>query len=375
MPQLGNPPHGMLFKNAANTALVWHNGRLLALWEGGDPHAIEVPSLETVGSHDFGGALRSPFTAHPKVDPVTGEMMFFGYNPMGPDFLVYGVVDAQGRVAHCAPIQIPRGVMMHDFAITERHTIFLDLPLVFDPRRLLEGKAPFHFDRDAPSRYGVVPRHGGNGEVRWFEGPPCYVFHTLNAYEEGSEVVLHACRMESTDVLAPPGHSTHDPGHTSSVETGNGGSNVGSLHEWRFDLLTGSLRERTLDDRPADFPRCDERRTGRATRTGFAARFDAAAEAPLFDGLVKYDLATGTSASHLHGRGRHGGEGVFVPRPGAVADDDGWLLTLVHDQSTGVSELVVVDAGAMEAQPVARVLLPSRVPWGFHAAWIDGAAF
>ena len=158
MPQFQNPPHGMLFKNAANTAMVWHDRRLLALWEGGEPHQIALPSLETVGPYDYAGKLRSPFTAHPKVDPVSGEMMFFGYNPMGPDFLLYSVVSGAGDLLRTVPIQIPRGVMMHDFAITERHTLFMDLPLVFDPTRLLRGETPFFFDRDAPSRFGIVPQ-------------------------------------------------------------------------------------------------------------------------------------------------------------------------------------------------------------------------
>jgi carotenoid cleavage dioxygenase-like enzyme len=383
MPQLQDPPHGMMFKNAGNTALVWHDRRLLALWEGGDPHQIELPSLETIGPYNYGGKLKSPFTAHPKVDPVTGEMMFFGYNPMGPDFLLYSVVSAAGDLLRTVPIQIPRGVMMHDFAITARHTIFMDLPLIFDPMRLMRGEAPFFFDRDAPSRFGIVPRHGDNGAVRWFEGPACYVFHVLNAYEEGSEVVLQACRMDETDVLAPPGHSTDDPGHSNRVAEARSDAARPTLHEWRFDLATGQMRERDLDDTPAEFPRIHDGHAGRRTRFGYAARFFEGGDGmPLFDAVVRYDLDRGSDETLVFGPDRFGGEAVFAPRAGGggaedgpgAAEDDGWLLSLVHDQGEGRSELLVIDPRDLR-EPRARVVLPRRVPWGFHAAWVDQGAF
>ena len=374
MPQLQDPPHGMLFKNAGNTAMVWHDRKLLALWEGGEPHVIELPSLETKGPYNYGGKLRSPFTAHPTVDPVTGEMMFFGYQPMGPDFLLYSVVSAAGDLVRTVPIQIPRAVMMHDFAITASHTIFMDLPLLFDPMRMFRGEAPFFFDRDAPSRFGIVPRHGDNTSVRWFEGPSCYVFHVLNAFEEGSEVVLVGCRMDETDVLAPPGHSTEDPGHSDHIAEAGSNAPRPALHEWRFDLASGTMRERALDDAPTDFPRIHDGHAGRRTRFGYAARFAEAEGMPLFDGVVRYDFDRGSDETLVFGPDRFGGEAVFAPRAGAAAEDDGWLLNLVHDRQEGRSELLVIDPRDLR-EPRARVVLPRRVPWGFHAAWVDQSCF
>jgi carotenoid cleavage dioxygenase len=124
----GKPP----FKNTANTALVWHNGKLLALWEGGPPHEIKVPSLDTIGPYQFGGKLKHAFTAHPKVDLTTREMLCFGYNPVAKPYVLYTVVNAQGQIVRTTPIDIPKPVMMHDCAVTQRHTLFLDLPEIFD---------------------------------------------------------------------------------------------------------------------------------------------------------------------------------------------------------------------------------------------------
>lgn len=355
-PQPENPQGP--YKNAANTALVWHAGQFLALWEGGAPHAIQLPILETAGVYTFNNKLVSPFTAHPKVDPATGEMMFFGYSPVEPPYLGYGIVSPEGKLLRTVPIDLPIGVMMHDFAITEHYTIFMDLPLTFNPGRMQRGEPLVMFEPERPSRFGIVPRHGDNSNIRWFESPACYVFHTLNAYEEGVEVVLVACRMSTTSVLM----SEPTPGETDGDRA--------RLYRWRFNLQTGSVQEEALDDRPSDFPRVNEQQLGRVTQYGYTARL-APSPMPLFDGLMKYDLSNGSSQTHEFGAGRYGGEAVFVPRPDATAEDDGWLMTFVHDEGSNTSELVVVNAQQMTAEPVARVLIPQRVPYGFHGTWVS----
>lgn len=362
-------PHGP-GKDTANTALVWHDGRLLALMEAGQPHRVSVPGLATLGTHTFGGKLVSAFTAHPKVDEATGEMMFFGYSPMTPPYVQYSVVSAAGDLLRTVPIEIPVGVMMHDFAVTERHTIFMDLPLTFRIERAMRGGNPFAFERDRPSRFGILPRHGTNADIRWFEGPSCYVFHTLNAYEEGDEVVLDACRMVSTNVLGPAQRPTARDGDVAAGEESGA-----RLHRWRFNLATGAITETPLDDAPSDFPRVHDGRVGTRTRYGYTARFITRAEddPPRSDGVIKYDLETGRSETHHHGPYRHGGEAVFVPHPQATSEDHGWLLTFVYDEREGTSELTVIDARHMAAPPVALVRIPARVPYGFHGAWVSEA--
>lgn len=350
------------FKNVANTALVWHRDRLLALWEGGEPHAIAMPTLDTLGIYTFDGKLTSPMTAHPKVDPLTGEMIFFGYSIMQPPYVQYSVVSAQGELLQTVPIDLPVGVMMHDFAITEHYTILMDLPLTFRLERLQRGEPAFAFEHDRPSRFGILPRHGDNQSIRWFEAPSCYVFHTFNAYEAGDEIVLVACRMDSTSVLgASPG--AHE-GDNRQIQ-----SDVPLLYRWRFNLKTGTVQEQLLDDRPCEFPRINEQYLGRAIRYGYAGNF-APTETPKFDGLLKFDLDHQNVQMHSFGSGRYGGEGVFVSRPGATIEDDGWLMTFVYDETQDRSELVIIDTQAMTDEPIARILMPQRIPYGFHGTWI-----
>ena len=355
--QMDNPSGP--YKNVANTALVWHDNRLLALWEGGEPHNIKVPSLETVGSYTYEGNLKSPFTAHPKVDPVSGEMMFFGYSLAQPPYLQYSNVSPEGKLLRTVPLDLPVGVMMHDFAITENYTMFMDLPLTFRVERMQRGEPAFMFEKDTPSRFGILPRLGDNSNIRWFEAPACYVFHTLNAYEDGEEIVLIACRMQGTSVLAA----------TEAVEDSK--SDIPYLHQWRFNLKTGAVVESSLDDIPGEFPRVNEQYLGRATRYGYIARA-AKSSMPLFDGLIKYDFVKGNSQTHEFGRGRYGGEAVFAPRKSATDEDDGWLITFVYDEEKESSQLVVVSGKDIAAEPVARIKIPQRVPYGFHGTWIDG---
>jgi carotenoid cleavage dioxygenase-like enzyme len=355
-PQQDNP-HG-IGKNTANTALVWHAGQFLALWEGGAPHNIQLPELETIGEYTYNDQLVSPFTAHPKVDPVTGEMMFFGYS-FAPPYLQYGVVSAQGKLLRTVAIDIPMGVMMHDFAITENYSIFMDLPLTFSPERMQQGEPMMMFENQRPSRFGIVPRHGDNSNIRWFESSPCFVFHTLNAYEEGDEVVLIACRMSSTTILM--GGSQTDPT-----------ADIPLLHRWRFNLITGAVKEEKLDDVPAEFPRVNENLLGRKTQYGYAGKM-ATSPVPLFEGVIKYNFSHGKSQTHEFGKGRYGGETVFAPSLNATTEDDGWLITFVYDQNSETSELVVVNAQDITSEAVARVIIPQRVPYGFHGAWISEA--
>jgi carotenoid cleavage dioxygenase len=345
------------FPNRANTALVWHDRKLLCLWEGGPPTEVKVPSLETVGLFTYDGKLKHAFTAHPKVDPQTGEMLFFGYQPMKP-FVQYGVADAKGAITHTTPIELPRGVMMHDFAITPKHALFLDFPETFSIERMLKGEPPFKWEPEHGARIGVLPRQGKGDAVRWFDVKPCFVFHILNAFEEGDTVELLASRMKEF-----PGELGFDPKTKGTTPTQILTSAAPYMYRWRLDLKTGKTSEEQVDDVVNEFPRINETLTGRKTRYGYAAR----AGGEWFDGLLKFDFEKRKTQVFAYAKGTSGGEPVFVPRPGGKGEDDGWLLTFTHDAIEGKSELLLVNAATM--QPDCRVAIPARVPHGFHGGW------
>ncbi len=359
-------------KNTANTDLVWHGGRLMALWWlGGQPYELSVPDLATLGTVDFGGTLDCGVAAHPKVDPVTGELIFFDYDVYAAPHLRYGVLSADGRVTHRADIELPGPRLLHDIAITERYTVFLDLPMTWDTERLRHGKRRVRFDADAPTRFGVLPRHGGADAIRWFEAPACYVYHTVNAYEAvnaagHAEIVLTACRIDNPVPTVPHAEEPLIPRlYFLRLHP--------FFYRWRIDLQTGAVTGEPLDDVPTEFPRMDPRRLGRRSRYSYHPRV-APGPTLLFDGVIKYDADAGGSEAHTWGDGCVGGETVFVPRDGGEAEDDGYVMTYVTDRRADTSELVVLDARAVANGPIARVRLPRRVPFGFHAHWAPHAS-
>lgn len=346
-----------IFKNAANTNVIRHAHKILALWEGGFPTEL-TPELDTVGLWDFDSRLTGAMTAHPKWCPETGELVFFGYAPVGgPPFLRAHVADASGALVHSTVIDLPRAVMMHDFLTTRHHTLFFDLPAVI----AMTGEGMWQPQHGA--RIGVMPRYGTNDDVRWFEIEPCYVFHFLNAWEEGDTIVAYGCRMPSVDL------------DFERARAANGGrlpEGVG-LTKWVLHLPTGTVHEERLDDRRSDFPRLHDGRLGLPHRYGHAS---AALANPVefgFDGIIQWDLATGEDETFTFGPGVSIGEAVMAPRPGGTDERDGWLLVYATTVATMQTDLCILDATDITAGPLARIHLPRRVPAGFHGNWLaDG---
>lgn len=355
----GEPP----VPNRANTALIWHHGKLLALWEGGRPHEIQLPELDTIGQYSFAGQLSHNFTAHPKIDPSTGELIFFGYQPVAP-FLQHSVADREGKILHTTTVPLPKPVMVHDAAITTRYTIFLDTPALFDFTGAAQGQPFLKWVPDNGTRIGVLPRFAAGDRIKWFEVETCFVFHVFNAYEQGDEVVLHACRYPKYPAIADfSGRSTT--------------KNVSLLLEdatavaftWRFNMNSGKVAEAALDDLGTEFPQVDQSRTGRPTRYGYCTGHTNI-ESLMF---YKYDFQTGQRAAHNLGKGRVAGEGLFVRRENAQNEDDGYFVALSFDRANERSELVVIPTDDFSNEPIARVIIPRRIPFGFHAVWIPAA--
>ncbi len=330
----------------ANTHVVRHAGRILALDESSFPYEMTA-ELETLGPYDFGGQLRTAMTAHPKICPATEEMYFFGYG-FTPPYLTYHVADAAGQLVVSREVDVPGSTMMHDFNLTERFVIFMDLPAVFDLDRALAGTMPYRFDTTYGARLGVLRRDDPHGNVRWFEVDPCYVFHPVNAHDDGRTITIDVVRYR--EVWAQ-------------------GDNPATLWRWAIDLAAGTVTESQLDDRPCEFPRVDDRQISLPARRGWVTTMPSRDTRHGNGALTVYDLETGGATTHELDPGRVPSEAVFAP-----ADDQpggpGWLLAYVYDAGSDTSDLVILDIDDVEAAPVATVHLPARVPYGFHGSWL-----
>jgi carotenoid cleavage dioxygenase-like enzyme len=345
-------PHGPI--DNGNTNVIAHAGKLLAMSESG-PRPFELDAeLRTVARVDFEGTLPNGFTAHPKVDPLTGEMHAVAYY-FGLPYVQYIVVGVDGRVRKVEPVSVPGTPMMHDLGLTRNFALLLDLPVAFDRALAAIPRFPYAWDGSRQARIGVLPREGRGTDVRWFEIEPCYIYHTVNAYDDGRTVVLDAVRHERVF-----DHAWWQPFETRPV-----------LWRWTFDVRTGTTTSTQLDDRAEEFPRINDRfLSGRH-------RFSYGVELPPDDtvqfigpALVKHDLATGAVSRHDFGSGAYANEAVFVPRQGGGVEDDGWLMSVVYDAGEDRSRLVVLNADDITGAPVAEVALPARVPAGFHGSWV-----
>ncbi len=338
--------------SAANTHVIGHAGKLWALEEQSFPYTLDR-DLNTTGYNDFGGKLKCAFTAHPKRCPTTGELFAFGYAPFAPYF-TYHRISPAGELVQSKPIETRGPSMMHDFAITRSRALILDLPVIFDLQRVMSGSMPYRWDDGYGARVGIMPRDG-SGPVRWFEIEPCFVFHTVNAWDDGERVVLDASRYDSL---------WREAGSFAS-----GGRQT--VHRWTFDLTSGAVKEETLDDRATEFPRVAEARVGEKHRFSYLTLATVTnPSSPQLDGLLKMDALTGKTETHYFGAQRKPGEPVFVPGAGARNEDDGYVVTYVHDEANACAELVMLDASQFGAPPIARVRIPRRIPYGFHGSWI-----
>ena len=358
---------GVPLKDTANTAVGFHDGKLLAGWYMcGDLYSIDPITLETIGVEDYNGTFTSKAMAHIKVDEHSNEMMFFDYELTEP-YMAYGVVNGTGTVKHFTKVKLPGPRIPHDMAITKNHSILMDLPLFYDLEVMVKkGKAFPVFRRDLPSRFGILPRFGNGNEVRWFEAKPCYIYHTINAWEEGDEIIMDCCiNPEPT-----PQHKLK-PGATAMDKLCAYLRVEAHLHRYHFNLKTGETKEYQLDDRKTEFPLMNSQYLGRKSKFAYNQHFDLSHQMR-FDGLVKYNTENQTEQIHWYGEGRFGSESPFIPKPNATEEDDGYVVSFVTDANSGTSEVIVLDAKNVDQEPLARIQLPQRVPLGFHACWVDG---
>lgn len=394
----GRRPVHAGFDMSPNTNVIGHAGRIFALVEAGPlPYELTY-ELDTLGSCDLDGTLPGGYTAHPLRDPDSGELHAVSYFFGSANKVQYSVLGTDGRIRRNVEIEVCGSPMMHAFSLTENHVVLYDLPVTFDahkaaksaprlfrgpteavmkrtigtrrvPDKLVAammstgggpdgGALPYSWDPHYPARVGVMPRDGVSADVRWFDVEPCYVYHPLNAYDEGDQVVLDVAR------------------HPKMFATEHRGPNEGppTLDRWTVDLSAGKVLEERLDDRGQEFPRIDERLVGKRHRFGYALEFgDAKDGGPPASsrGLIKHDMREGTTQLRSFGPDSKADEFVFVPSGEAAAEDGGTLMGFVYNGGTDQSDFVVLDAGTLETAAV--VHLPVRVPHGFHGNWIPAS--
>lgn len=351
--------------DAANTDVTGHAGNAVATWYlAGKSYFLDPVTLDTIGSKDYSRSPGQGMSAHPKVDEVTGEMMFFDYFDYAP-FMAYGVIDKEGKLIHHVPIVLPGNRLPHDMGITQNYSILHDLPVYHDEDALAAGRHKIRFNSSMNSRFGVIPRYGKSEEIKWFEFTPCFLYHVINCWEEGDEVVMTACRFMPTK---------DTNGEIDEIKTAKMIANLGMearLWRYRMNVKSGECREECLNaDYNCEFPSYDTQLTGMHSQ--YAYLVDHNPKTLHWTGLRKFNTDTGESLGSWSDGPAHCwySEPWFAPADNQASEDHGYVICFMWNDKLQIQELQIFDAQNISRGPVARVSLPHAIPVGFHACWM-----
>lgn len=346
--------------NTANTNAWVHAGRLFALREDSLPTELNPETLETIGTWNFGGKLQAKaVTAHPKLDPVTGEWWSHGFFASGDVVnhdMCLQVIDAQGDLVRQEWFKGPYPGLTHDFAVTREHVIFPVMPLTADIDRMKAGGDFYAFDPDLPCCYGIMPRDGSATEMRWFKMPHAFMGHIMNAYTDGNKVILDCTISHGNGFRFFKDVDGNDTPVADSVAT---------VSRLTFDLSSDSesFTVEPFAGAVGEMPRCDPRFGMSKYTVGFMM---------LPDGLARLDWETGKLTKH-HLTDGASGEPIFVPRSPDAPEGDGFLIGVVSRHGQNRADLVVLDTANLAGEPLAIARLPFDAPKAFHGNWVPNA--
>lgn len=379
-PYTDDPEVNNLSRGTANTHVVFYAGKLLVLKEDSPPVVMDPYTLETLDDyHTFAGKLTSrTFTAHPKLDPVSGEMLAFGYEARGEatdDVAVYAI-DRHGRITWETWLKVPYVGMLHDFAVTERHVAFLVIPMATNVAQMKQGGVHFAWDSSLPTWLGVLRRGGEGKDIRWFKGPERCATHVMGAFSEGERVYVDMDMAHKNQFpFFPNAHG--EPYDPRAAE--------GRVTRLSVDLSRRSTEEyahEVLYPHPGILPRQDDRYHTLRYRYGYMPTLDATR--PFDHRLAKtltqpvncwtrFDHAERTTSTYFAGDSSSLQECVFAPRSQDAPEGDGYLLGIATRLLEGRSDLVIVDTRRMEEGAVATVKLPFKISQGIHGSWVPAA--
>ncbi|XP_055960877.1 carotenoid 9,10(9',10')-cleavage dioxygenase 1-like [Mercurialis annua] len=399
---------GKVNKYLSNTSVFEHAGRFFSAAENHIPQEIDIFTLETLGNWDVNGSWNRPFTSHAKRAPDSGELVIMGVDATKP-FMELGVVSADGkRLVHKVDLKLNRCTLSHDIGVTQRYNVILDFPLTIDIHRLIKGGPLIQYNKEDYSRIGIMPRYGDANSIKWFEVEPSCTFHVFNCFEHGDEIVVWGCKALDSVIPGPemglnkfewfsrrfrPKQSSLS-GEANSNSNSNGneeGLLFSRCHEWRLNMHTGEVKERYLSGTrfSMDFPIINPDYTGLKNKIGYTQVLDS--EASSISGMAKYGGLAKLYFEEPHNKSTliddqvdevlrveyHKFEkntfctgAAFVPKVDSLEEDDGWLITFVHNEDTNVSQAYIVDSRNFSGEAVAKITLPCRVPYGFHGVFM-----
>lgn len=348
----------------ANTSVLWHGDRLLLLEEAHLPFEMKPDSLDSVGSYTFYGKLKSTMTAHPKIDPKTGELVFYSYMTEGPfsDGVEVHKVGKDGFLTETQTFNAPYASMLHDFIVTENYIVFPVMPITASLDRIMAGGPPLAWEPEKGTHVGVMPRNGSTADIKWVEGIPCYAFHYMNGFDKDGVIMFDACLNEFAPLFpTADGKST---GQTNPRPA-----------RWTIDMNAANPKAEInyISDSYAEFPVIDPRYAMTEYQHTWFTSADKTVPNHIpdsdwaYNSIEHYNVATGAKQSFAFNG--NVSEPMFIPKSDSAAEGEGYVLTVVHDRDTNMSDMCVFDAQNIAAGPLGKAKVSHRVPVCFHGTW------
>ncbi|KAL7610188.1 hypothetical protein Lser_V15G10472 [Lactuca serriola] len=383
---------GHVNKIMSNTNVFEHGGKHYSISEDYLPQEIDLISLETYNSWNPGGSWSRPFTSHPKKAPGTGELVIVGFKPSKP-YCFVGVISVDGKeLVHILNLQLDHCSLFHEVGVTKRYNILVDSMFTLSPKRVMKGGQLFKYERGRDARIAVIPRYGDVDSIKWFHIEPCVTYHLINCFEDGDEVVVRGCKANASILPGPDWgedkfewfsrgfnfkYVDKNDGHDHNTETEHG-MLFTNVREWRLNMKTMEVKERNVTGTKysMDFPMINADFTGLNHKYGYTQVIDSVASSN--SGRTKYGGLAKLCFGEMDGEGNVKMEyhwlpknnfctgSTFVSKPKAIEEDDGWIVTFAHDEENDISYVIVVDAKNLGHEPIAKINLPQRVPYGHH---------
>ncbi|KAJ8555479.1 hypothetical protein K7X08_012975 [Anisodus acutangulus] len=387
---------GVINKYLSNTNVFEHANKYYSIAEDHMPQEIDIHSLQTVGNWNIAsGSWNRPFTSHPKKAPGTGELVIIGIDAKKPYFEL-GVISADGKkMVHKADLKFDRCTVCHEIGVTQRYNVIMNFPLTIDISRVVLGGQLMKFEKDGYARIGIMPRYGDANSIKWFEVDSCCVFHVINSFEDNDEVVVRACRARQSVIPGPSSSVNHFEkfykwfkGETSSTDEFTKESTFPRVCEWRLNMKTGEVKEKknlSGDEFAMEFPIINEKFTGFRNKFAYLQVVEytevSGSGFTRFGGLAKLHFEEKKISTdeedelikadyHMFPKNTFCSGASFVVKPGGIDEDDGWIIAFTHNENENISQVCIIDAKEFTEEPVAIITLPSRVPYGFHGAFM-----